>query len=288
MVSSSYWLDTERTRSFPVLQSTEEVDVAIVGAGVTGITTAYLLSCAGFKVALIERDKIANADTGHTTAHLTYVTDTRLQDLVSDLGQERARDVWHAGQVAISEIEKIVKQESIDCHFSRVPGYLIRCLDGKCSKSMEKFIEEIKLAKQLDFDASLECSVPIFNTYGIRFADQAKFHPLKYLYRLVESIASKGGLIFEHTQVEKVDEEPLTIHTAQGKINCQRLIIVTHSPMNRMPAHLAWLVARCKLQSTVRALSVIQLALDLWRAVKYQDLMPIVGLEELNFLRERM
>jgi len=231
MVSSSYWLDTMNPQSFPTLQSTEKVDVVIIGGGITGITTAYLLSCAGFKIALIERDTIANADTGHTTAHLTYVTDSRLTKLVAELGEDRARDVWRAGQVAINEIHRIIDKLSIECDFKRVPGYLIPSLESDDPNTLTNFTEEIELAKKLDFDVALVTCVPFFNTYGLKFSDQAKFHPHLYLNGLVKEIQAQGGLIFEHSQVDRIDEDPLVVHTAAGAIHCERLVIATHTPL---------------------------------------------------------
>ena len=96
----------------------------LFGAGVTGITTAYLLKKAGSTVALIERERVASIDTGHTTAHLTYVTDVQLQELARNFGKDHAQAAWDAGAAAIDEIERIVEEEGIECEFSRVPAYL--------------------------------------------------------------------------------------------------------------------------------------------------------------------
>jgi choline dehydrogenase-like flavoprotein len=81
MKKEPYWLDTAKIKSFPALNRNVSVDVLVIGAGVTGITAAYLLKQSGLSVALIERERAAIRDTGHTTAHLTYVTDTGLATL---------------------------------------------------------------------------------------------------------------------------------------------------------------------------------------------------------------
>ena len=94
----------------------------VVGGGVTGIVTAYLLQKAGVSVALLERERLASRDSGHTTAHLTHVTDKRLHELVKDFGRDHARAAWDAGAAAIDEIERMVREENIACEFSRVPG----------------------------------------------------------------------------------------------------------------------------------------------------------------------
>ncbi len=124
MKSTSYWLETGGIRPFPALNRDISVDILVIGGGITGITTAYLLKQSGFTVALIEREQLAAMDTGHTTAHLTYVTDTSLDTLEKNLGADHAEAVWDAGAAAIDEIEAIVAREAIDCELTRLPGYL--------------------------------------------------------------------------------------------------------------------------------------------------------------------
>src|SRR6266705_3796738 len=111
------WIDNTPIRKFPKLQKNLNVDVVVIGAGVTGITTAYLLKKAGLTVALIERERVASIDTGHTTAHLTYVTDVELQELADNFGNDHAQAAWDAGAAAIDEIERIVGEEGIECEF---------------------------------------------------------------------------------------------------------------------------------------------------------------------------
>src|SRR4026209_438759 len=91
------WIDTARIQKFPKLEKNLSVDVVVVGAGVTGITTAYLLKIAGLTVALVERERVASIDTGHTTAHLTYVTDVELQKVARNFGKGHAQAAWDAG-----------------------------------------------------------------------------------------------------------------------------------------------------------------------------------------------
>lgn len=109
----SYWIDSESLPRFPRLARDEHVDVAVVGGGITGLTAAYLLARAGRSVAVLERDRCARIDTGHTTAHVTMVTDMRLSELVKAFGREHAQATWDAGLAAIGQIEDIARRENI-------------------------------------------------------------------------------------------------------------------------------------------------------------------------------
>src|SRR5262245_47617559 len=124
MNPAAYWKERGKFPEFPSISSDLETDVVIVGAGLTGITTAHLLKEAGAKVVLLDRQRCASADTGHTTAHLTYVTDERLHHLVKTFGKDAARAFWEAGATAIDHIFEIVQRLEIDCDFKWVPGYL--------------------------------------------------------------------------------------------------------------------------------------------------------------------
>src|SRR5947207_1022640 len=124
MTNVPFWIDSAPIQKFPKLQRNISVDVVVVGAGVTGITTAYVLKQTGLTVALTERERVASIDTGHTTAHLTYITDVELRELARNFGEDHAQAAWDAGAAAIDEIERIVAEEEIECEFTRVPAFL--------------------------------------------------------------------------------------------------------------------------------------------------------------------
>src|SRR6185369_2827452 len=157
------WIDDTEIPKFPKLSSNVSVDVLVVGAGVTGITTAHLLKNAGLTVALIERERVASIDTGHTTAHLTYVTDEQLQQLVRNFGQDHGQAAWDAGAAAIDEIERIVEEEGIECEFARVPAYLHAPVGASSKKEASYLKKEADLAAKLSFDAAYLNSAPYLN-----------------------------------------------------------------------------------------------------------------------------
>src|SRR6266568_3108790 len=148
------WIDDTPIRKFPKIQKNISVDVLVVGAGVTGITAAYLLKKAGSTVALTERERVASMDTGHTTAHLTYVTDVGLQQLVRNFGKDHAQAAWDAGAAAINEIERIVEEEGIECEFARVPAYVHARVGGSLKKEASSLKKEADLAAKLGFEGA--------------------------------------------------------------------------------------------------------------------------------------
>src|SRR4030095_3186563 len=148
------WIDDTPIRKFPKLQRNISADVIIIGAGITGITAAYLLKKAGSTVALVERERVASIDTGHTTAHLTYVTDVEIQELVRNFGEDHAQAAWDAGAAAINEIETIVEEEGIKCEFARVPAYLLTRLVASSKKEASSLKKEADRAAELGFDAA--------------------------------------------------------------------------------------------------------------------------------------
>lgn len=214
-----FWIDSTPIRRFPKLQRNINVDIVVIGAGVTGITTAYLLKKAGATVALIERERVASIDTGHTTAHLTYITDIELQELVRNFGKDHAQAAWDAGAAAINEIESIVSEERIDCEFGRVPAYLHVCAENFSKRDVSTLRKEADVAAKLGFDAVYLESIPYFNFPGVRFANQAKFHPRKYLRALVEKIADGGSDVFEKSAATEFDAGKRRVKINRNWIN---------------------------------------------------------------------
>jgi glycine/D-amino acid oxidase-like deaminating enzyme/nitrite reductase/ring-hydroxylating ferredoxin subunit len=226
-----FWIDSAPIQRFPRLQRNINVDVIVVGAGVTGITTAYLLRKAGSTVALIERERVASIDTGHTTAHLTYITDVELQELVRNFGEDHAQAAWDAGAAAIDEIERIVREESIECEFTRVPAYVHVRVGGSARKEASSLEKEAHLAAKLGFDAAYLDSAPYFNLPAVRFANQAKFHPRKYLRSLVEKIPGNGSQVFEKSAAVEFDAQKRRVKVNRNWISFDRVVMATNNPL---------------------------------------------------------
>ncbi len=232
MKTAPYWKSTAITEDYPPLTRTLHTEVAVIGGGITGITTALLLQQFGVAVVLIERGKCMERDTGHTTAHLTYVTDTRLSDLVDKFGRNHAQAVLEAGQAAMKLIFETVRDQNIVCDFKWVPGYLHVPITGKhFNGEIVLLKKEARMAAAMGFDALFVDEVPLMKRAGIRFSNQAKFNPRKYLTALLESFVEHGGSVFEHTEAQDICDQPLQVITENGKIQCDFVVIATNVPL---------------------------------------------------------
>lgn len=231
-MESSYWSNSYRLPAFPTLASDVTVDVAVIGAGVTGITAAALLKKCGATVALIERGRCAAVDTASTTAHLTYVADARLHELAKHFGKDAAKHFWQAGAAAIDTIHALAGDDLDACEFQWVPGYLHAPLAGTNEKDCDSLKEDAALALELGFSCEFIDDAPFANRCGVRFPNQAKFHPLKYLAQLVKEIPGDGSHAFENTEVHEVTgKHSLSVKAGKQKIHCKFLVIATHTPL---------------------------------------------------------
>lgn len=229
MKTTTAWEGIRRPR-FPKLKHKARFDVVIVGGGIAGVTAGYLLKKAGKTVCLLERDRLGSGDTGRTTAHLTYVTDRRITTLAKNFGKETARLVWQAGGAAINTIESIARAECIACKFRRIPGFLHASLTGPGDESSD-LKRNADIARQLGFDATYLGAVPRIGVSGVRFSNQAKFHPLRYLFGVARALAGEGCSIHEESEVTEVEEKPLAVKVGDVRVECEYLVIATHVPL---------------------------------------------------------
>ncbi|MFT3781955.1 MAG: FAD-dependent oxidoreductase [Nibricoccus sp.] len=243
MDTLSYWRRTAETPHFPKLSSDINVDVAVIGGGITGVTTAYLLKQRGLKVALIERERCGKGDTGSTTAHLTCMPDARLRGVAKDFDRSAARAVWQAGAMGISKIYELVHTLEIDCHFQWVPGVLHAASDD----DKKEISDEANLAAELGIPSEFRESGPYFGKPSVVFPNQAKFHPLRYLAALVAHIPGSGSYVFEESGVTEITDKPLTIKTSGGTVRSKFVVIATHTPLAGVSSTLGALMFQTKL-----------------------------------------
>jgi glycine/D-amino acid oxidase-like deaminating enzyme/nitrite reductase/ring-hydroxylating ferredoxin subunit len=225
-----YWEDSASISRFPRLDGDMAVDVAIVGAGITGLTAAYLLKRSGRTVAVIDRHRCGGVDSTRTTAHVTGVTDKSLGDLIAQLGRDHAWAVWDAGLAATEQIDRIVCEEEIDCEWTWVNGYKYADPDGG-TDGREALQREAGIAADLGFDARYLEAVPFSGGPGVEYGSQAKFHPRKYLGALARLIEGDGSYIFEHSESSEITDRPLAVCANGHRIICDHIVIATHTPL---------------------------------------------------------
>jgi glycine/D-amino acid oxidase-like deaminating enzyme/nitrite reductase/ring-hydroxylating ferredoxin subunit len=225
----SLWVDTTPKTNLPILTTGIKVDVAIIGAGIAGLTSAYFLNKAGLKIAVIDKDRIIKGTTGYTTAKVTSAHGDIYHKLISGFGKDKSRIYAESNQKAIEKIAEIIKKENITCDFHPTRAYTY-VSDKKNISDLEKEFESSRLLGLL-VSLVTKLELPFRVEAAIQFENQAKFHPRKYLLALAEKIAQNGGKIFEQTQVEEIkDGNPLLIKTNQGEIKAGSVIISTRTP----------------------------------------------------------
>lgn len=230
--STSIWMATATVPEFPPLAGDLKADVCVVGAGIAGLTTAYLLSREGRQVVLIDALGIGAGETGRTTAHF-FPPDEWYVDVESGFGTDQARLVADSFTKATDLVESIIQQEQIDCGFERLDGYLY-ALPENGFKELDK---EVEAARRAGVDVELLQQVPglSFETGPcVRYKNQAQFHPLKYLSGLANAFVRNGGKIYCRTRALDVDgnKDMQTVRTSGGKIEAKAVVIATNTPFN--------------------------------------------------------
>jgi glycine/D-amino acid oxidase-like deaminating enzyme/nitrite reductase/ring-hydroxylating ferredoxin subunit len=232
--SISPWMDVRPDVPAPPLTANTRCDVVVVGAGIAGLSIAYELASHGRAVVVIDRGAIGSGMTARTTAHLSSELDDYYFELIGVRGEEEAR-LYHSSQVAaINRIEAICRDEGIDADFRRVDGYLFAA-DADGVKDLER---EYEACQTLGVKAEWAARAPVPGADTgrcLRFPDQARFHPTKYLAGLARAIAAKGGRFHADTVHvgDKEDEEGVEIETEAGpRIRAKAAVFATNSPTN--------------------------------------------------------
>jgi glycine/D-amino acid oxidase-like deaminating enzyme/nitrite reductase/ring-hydroxylating ferredoxin subunit len=230
MKAESLWVDTSPgPPARPPLRGNASADVAVLGGGIVGITTALLLAESGARVALLEADRLARSVSGRTTAKLTSQHGLVYSRLRSKFGLEGARTYATANEAALAWIAERVARDRVDCDFRRQPAYLYMSRGG----DRAKLEAEAEAAIEAGLPASLVEATPL--PYPVEaallFTDQAEFHVRKYLLPLADRLEQTGGAVYEESRALTVESgHPCIVKTAEAELRADRVVIATHYP----------------------------------------------------------
>ncbi|NLJ79328.1 MAG: FAD-binding oxidoreductase, partial [Tissierellia bacterium] len=238
----SYWISSTGDTDYPTLDRDIDIDVAIVGGGIVGIATAYQLQKSGIGVAILEGDRIAQGTTGHTTAKITSQHNLIYAKLIAQFGQDLAQQYATANELAIKEMKKIADENNIDCGYSTQSAFVFTQNDGY----VQQIKDEVEAAKSLGITAAFvdEISLPIPIKAGVRFDNQAQFHPRKFLLSIAQMIHQNGVQIYEQSRVIDLDmgkDDKYILTTSDNHtITANRVVIASHYPFyNKVDAYYA-------------------------------------------------
>ena len=235
---NSYWINSvpDILNTHKKLDKNIETDICIIGGGITGITSAYYLTKQGYKVVILDKDKIANHTTGHTTAKITSQHGLFYKYLIDTFSKELAKEYLDSNEQAIKNIKQIIDEEKIDCDFEYQDAYVYT----KDKNELQKIKDEVDAVNSLGFNAEFtdKISLPIKDILGaIKFPNQAQFHPRKYIKGLCKCILENNGEIYEDSKVYDIEKtgDLYTTYTQNNKVTSKYIILASHYPIINAP-----------------------------------------------------
>lgn len=231
----SYWIDSSKINSFPTLEKNINTDVCVIGAGMTGIVTAYLLAKQGYRVCILEKEEVGHHTSGHTTAKITSQHGLFYHYLETTFSKDFAKSYLDANQDAIELIDQIIQEEKMKCDFERQDNYVYTNSEDE----VIKIKHEVQTLNSLGFPAEYvtNSALPFPILAGVKFPNQAQFHPLKYIHSLCKSIIQNKGEIYENTKVYdiKQKEDLYEVETNDHVVTAKYVVMATHYPIINAP-----------------------------------------------------
>ncbi len=218
----SIWNKTMGTRE--ALEEDAQVEVAVIGAGLAGLLTAYYLQKQGKEVVVLEAAGIGSGQTKNTTAKITSQHGCIYASLLERYGKGKAQAYARANEEAVAEYGRLIREEGIRCHFQRTDSYLYSLEDG------EKLRREAEAARMLGIPAHFtrKTQLPFPVKGAVCFENQAQFHPLEFVEQL-----AKGLTVYENTEVLRVRGS--RIETAKATLHAKQIVFATHYPFPNVP-----------------------------------------------------
>lgn len=228
----SYWLNSDNLPAFSTLSEDEQTDVVIAGAGITGISLAYLLSKRGMRVVLLEAGKVLSGTTGHTTAKLTCQHHAIYDELIAHYGEEKARQYYEMNNEGFQWVKKMIIDHEIDCDFQEDDAWIYAT-----SVDQMPVLEKEHLAyEKLGIPGKLvkESSLPFQIRLGLIMDKQAYFNPVRFLVKLLELACNQGVKVYERTTALSIENgNPPYVMTGEGhKVFAKHIVSCSHFPFH--------------------------------------------------------
>jgi glycine/D-amino acid oxidase-like deaminating enzyme/nitrite reductase/ring-hydroxylating ferredoxin subunit len=226
----SLWVSTTDPGDFPPLAGDQRADVVVVGAGITGLTTARLLVEQGASVIVVDAGSVCAGATGYTTAKVTSLHGLTYRDLAARFDEDRARLYGQANEAAIAEVARLVELDAMDCGFER-RAHVVYTTDPDRAGSVTA---EADIAERLGLPASQSTAeeLPFGVEAAVRFDDQAQVHPRAYCLGLAAAIMAGGGRVHAHTRARHIDDG--LVSTDHGELRADSVVVATHLPIKQM------------------------------------------------------
>lgn len=231
MKKASYWMETaNQPEEYTPLSGNEQCDIVVIGAGITGITTAVLLAKTGVKVVVVDADRAGTGTTGYTTAKIT----TQHALKYHELSKDRASAYYAINQAGLEQIESLIEEYHIDCDFKKLSSFVYTCNEEEI-----KYIEKEKKAyDDLGIQGNIisDVGLPFDIRCGIEMPSQAQFHPIKYLYALLNVLDDYDGKLYEFTKVMGLQQgNPCVVQCERGDLKADSVVIATNYPVIDFP-----------------------------------------------------
>jgi len=228
--SVSLWMVTAHAPACPPLDEDIAADACVIGAGITGLFTAYCLVRAGLSVVVLDDGPIGGGDTGRTTAHLTTALDSRYSEIARQHGENATRLIADSHRRAIDALEAVVTRERIACAFERVDGFLFAARPADVPALHEEQEAAARAGLETEITRAPVSGAPV----ALYFAAQAQFQPLDFVFGLADAIRRRGGRIYTGTRATSFETgPPILVETSQGHaVTARVLVVATHTPVN--------------------------------------------------------
>lgn len=227
MFTRSIWNAYGVQQDFFALKRDIEVEVAIVGGGITGITTAMLLKEQGVDVAVFEAREVGKGTSSHSTGNLYAITDELLSPLESKYDIEVVKEILDARRSAAGLIEETIIKYNIDCDYKKQPLYIFN------TDSEKDVLKEKEIAEKTGLKISdIPQDFPVEIKDGFSIQDQAQFNPLLYVQGLANEIEGGNCNIYENTRVKEIEskDDHYLLHTTFGIVKAKYVVQATHTP----------------------------------------------------------